>query len=224
MCWSSFYHPLGQRWFGISAPRENVLSPGNIYLGYCTRPVVFLFPNINSYFIPLRFDYCSRHLRFLHASLISLVDANLVCTMSQPPVHGQKPLTAEMQTSEPNRHQRALEATPTQGPTQTLPSLRDTVGKEYNAKREIAPGRPGIRELFIPGVHEFVLDGQPIRIYKIGQDSYMMQQPPHETRSEATRTTIDGRKITYVLDVVQQPDKARACGSGNKCNTVLSLL
>ncbi|ETI24427.1 hypothetical protein G647_03796 [Cladophialophora carrionii CBS 160.54] len=43
-----------------------------------------------------------------------------------------------------------------------------------------------------------------------------MQQPPHETRNEFHRTTIDRRTITYTLEVVQQPEKARACGSGNK--------
>ncbi|EXJ93503.1 hypothetical protein A1O1_01895 [Capronia coronata CBS 617.96] len=41
-----------------------------------------------------------------------------------------------------------------------------------------------------------------------------MAQPRNETRSEHSRMTIDGRRITYHLEVVQQPEKARACGSG----------
>jgi hypothetical protein len=29
--------------------------------------------------------------------------------------------------------------------------------------------------------------------------------------------TAEGRKLTYVLTVIQQPERARACGSGAKC-------
>lgn len=32
-----------------------------------------------------------------------------------------------------------------------------------------------------------------------------------------TRTTKGGRKLTYTLTVIQQPERARACGSGAKC-------
>jgi hypothetical protein len=32
-----------------------------------------------------------------------------------------------------------------------------------------------------------------------------------------TRMTAEGRKLTYVLTVIQQPERARACGSGAKC-------
>jgi len=38
----------------------------------------------------------------------------------------------------------------------------------------------------------------------------------NETKSEFSRKTVDGRQITYALEVVQQPEKARACGSGVK--------
>ncbi|OQV09321.1 hypothetical protein CLAIMM_13454 isoform 1 [Cladophialophora immunda] len=41
-----------------------------------------------------------------------------------------------------------------------------------------------------------------------------MQQPPNETKSTVSRFTIDRRCIRYSLEVVQQPEKARACGSG----------
>ncbi|EXJ60720.1 hypothetical protein A1O7_04873 [Cladophialophora yegresii CBS 114405] len=105
---------------------------------------------------------------------------------------------------------------PSQESGQSLPGLKETLGKEYHARRPIAPGPPPAPELFIPGQTELYLDDLPIRTYQIGENHYNMQQPPHETRSEFHRTTIDRRTITYTLEVVQQPEKARACGSGNK--------
>ncbi|KAJ4289834.1 velum formation- protein [Kalmusia sp. IMI 367209] len=38
----------------------------------------------------------------------------------------------------------------------------------------------------------------------------------NETKSSAVRTTKDGRSIRYSLQVIQQPERARACGSGAK--------
>ncbi|KAF2264240.1 hypothetical protein CC78DRAFT_245083 [Lojkania enalia] len=39
---------------------------------------------------------------------------------------------------------------------------------------------------------------------------------PNETNSSASRITKEGKKITYALQVIQQPERARACGSGAK--------
>ncbi|KAL2351268.1 velvet factor-domain-containing protein [Cryomyces antarcticus] len=39
---------------------------------------------------------------------------------------------------------------------------------------------------------------------------------PNEGRGQASRITREGKKITYVLSVIQQPARARACGSGAK--------
>jgi len=39
---------------------------------------------------------------------------------------------------------------------------------------------------------------------------------PNETKSSSMRTTKDGRQIRYSLQVIQQPERARACGSGAK--------
>lgn len=39
----------------------------------------------------------------------------------------------------------------------------------------------------------------------------------NETDAVFSRTTMDGRKLTYKLRVIQQPERARACGSGAKC-------
>lgn len=38
----------------------------------------------------------------------------------------------------------------------------------------------------------------------------------NETNSSASRVTKEGKKITYALQVIQQPERARACGSGAK--------
>ncbi|KAI9815781.1 MAG: velvet protein [Pycnora praestabilis] len=38
----------------------------------------------------------------------------------------------------------------------------------------------------------------------------------HETKSSSTRVTKEGKKLTYQLHVIQQPERARACGSGAK--------
>lgn len=38
----------------------------------------------------------------------------------------------------------------------------------------------------------------------------------NETTNSASRITAGGRKITYVVTVIQQPERARACGSGAK--------
>ena len=42
-------------------------------------------------------------------------------------------------------------------------------------------------------------------------------QVPNETKSSSSRHTKDGREIRYCLQVIQQPERARACGSGAKC-------
>ncbi len=39
----------------------------------------------------------------------------------------------------------------------------------------------------------------------------------NETDACLKRTTKDGRELLYDLKVIQQPERARACGSGAKC-------
>ncbi|KAE8135146.1 velvet factor-domain-containing protein [Aspergillus pseudotamarii] len=40
--------------------------------------------------------------------------------------------------------------------------------------------------------------------------------PPNETESSVSRITREGKKLTYKLNVMQQPERARACGAGAK--------
>lgn len=37
-----------------------------------------------------------------------------------------------------------------------------------------------------------------------------------------SRSTKDGRRITYEATVIQNPEKARACGQGAKCMQLIS--
>lgn len=39
----------------------------------------------------------------------------------------------------------------------------------------------------------------------------------NETKSSTSRVTKEGRQLTYEMEVIQQPERARACGSGAKC-------
>jgi len=41
----------------------------------------------------------------------------------------------------------------------------------------------------------------------------------NETKSSFRRTTRDGRNLLYKMEVIQQPEQARACGSGAKCKS-----
>jgi hypothetical protein len=43
-----------------------------------------------------------------------------------------------------------------------------------------------------------------------------LMPPANETESSVSRITREGKKITYKLSVMQQPERARACGAGAK--------
>ncbi|KAJ5902129.1 Velvet factor [Penicillium taxi] len=43
-----------------------------------------------------------------------------------------------------------------------------------------------------------------------------IMQTPNETESTTSRITREGKQITYKLSVMQQPERARACGAGAK--------
>ncbi|EXJ91754.1 hypothetical protein A1O3_00304 [Capronia epimyces CBS 606.96] len=131
------------------------------------------------------------------------------------------PLSDYLLTSSMDSSQSTSSISPTQpngDSHQLLPGLRDIVGPEINSRRSLLPQPPrrlsSIPEFFIPGISVVYFDDKPIVTYTIGGAKYNMAQPGNETRSEHSRMTIDGRRITYRLEVVQQPEKARACGSG----------
>ena len=47
-----------------------------------------------------------------------------------------------------------------------------------------------------------------------------MSVRPAERQGEVSRVSRSGRRITYCLQVIQQPERARACGAGAKCEQV----
>lgn len=44
-----------------------------------------------------------------------------------------------------------------------------------------------------------------------------LSPPVNETEHSVSRITREGKRITYKLNVMQQPERARACGAGAKC-------
>ena len=48
------------------------------------------------------------------------------------------------------------------------------------------------------------------------------QTSSRDVSETVTRVTKEGRKLTYQLTVIQQPERARACGSGAKCERLRS--
>ncbi|KAJ9617208.1 hypothetical protein H2200_000929 [Cladophialophora chaetospira] len=141
--------------------------------------------------------------------------------MAQLPSLAEMSLTRDMDRPQDPAPQQPAIPPPARESRESLPSLKDTLGEEYNAKRPLAPHPtapppPELPGLYVPGQSELYLDGQVIRTYRIAKLYYNMQQPPHETKNEFSRITLDQRRLTYTLEVVQQPEKARACGSGNK--------
>lgn len=60
-----------------------------------------------------------------------------------------------------------------------------------------------------------------VRVYYIGNIPYTMPipVPDNEETSFFTRKTCDGRTLSYELRVLQQPERARACGAGARCTS-----
>lgn len=50
-----------------------------------------------------------------------------------------------------------------------------------------------------------------------------MMPPRNETESSVSRITRGGKQITYKMSVMQQPERARACGAGAKCKQLPTL-
>lgn len=69
----------------------------------------------------------------------------------------------------------------------------------------------------IPADAVVKFDGEVLKTYYIDGVPYTMQEARNETVARAERATVDKRRITYELVVIQQPVRARACGSGPRC-------
>ena len=60
------------------------------------------------------------------------------------------------------------------------------------------------------------------QIYQPKMATRMPLMPPeNETEAHFSRITREGKRISYKLSVMQQPERARACGAGAKCMPLL---
>jgi hypothetical protein len=98
----------------------------------------------------------------------------------------------------------------------SLPALTDIIPfqgpRPVSSRNGSVSGIPA--PLFIPGVTELTVDDQPLKTYGICGKTYTMQKPQNEIESEFIRKTVDNRTLKYVLNVIQEPARARACGNG----------
>lgn len=127
----------------------------------------------------------------------------------------------------PDEENRLSEIRPASGSfTGRLPSISESVGSSYNRPllpRPVPESSTKVPKLINPRTASFCLDGIPIRTYQICGKAYNMQQPANEGVASFSRQTIGGKNLSYRLKVVQQPEKARACGSGPRCKYSVSL-
>jgi hypothetical protein len=63
----------------------------------------------------------------------------------------------------------------------------------------------------------YFFDGHRVRTYYIEGLPYDMEAPANEDHNTTHRQTFDGRTLKYTLTVLQQPERARACGAGARC-------
>ena len=63
--------------------------------------------------------------------------------------------------------------------------------------------------------------GVPLKVYILENLPYQMERPLNEDYNCTRRVTADGRTLTYALRVLQQPERARACGGGARCKLFL---
>jgi hypothetical protein len=101
-----------------------------------------------------------------------------------------------------------------------LPSFR-TLLNEIGESVVIEPEHPAsrIRPSYVPG-SQIEFAGKPVAYYGICGSTYIMQRAEFETTNQVVRTTASGRRLRYKLNVMQEPAKARACGSGPRCKLI----
>ncbi|RMZ92432.1 hypothetical protein DV736_g342, partial [Chaetothyriales sp. CBS 134916] len=111
---------------------------------------------------------------------------------------------------------------PKQTRAYSLPALTDIVPLGEASPERVRHGSfPGAAppRFFIPGVTTAFIDGLPVQSYLIVGKPYTMQRPDNEGTNETIRITVDNRRLKYVLNVLQQPQKARACGNGPRASS-----
>ena len=79
--------------------------------------------------------------------------------------------------------------------------------------------RPRARSRPLIGPGEGFHNGARVRRYYIEELPYDMEVPSNEDHNMTARRTVDGRTLKYTLTVLQQPERARACGAGARCES-----
>ena len=80
--------------------------------------------------------------------------------------------------------------------------------------------RPRARSRPFAEPANFSFDGNRVRRYYIEDLPYEMEAPVNEDHNVTLRRTFDGRTLKYTLAVLQQPERARACGAGARCESL----
>jgi hypothetical protein len=107
-----------------------------------------------------------------------------------------------------------------QPPGQTLPSINGLgLAPPVLLASEDPRRRPRARAQPYSQLASYRFDGQPVRTYYIEGLPYDMEAPANEDHSTTYRQTFDGRTLKYTLTVLQQPERARACGAGARCES-----
>ena len=97
-----------------------------------------------------------------------------------------------------------------------FPQIKDSPLPHARTLKSVAPKR------FCPTDNTIIkLDGKALREYIIDGVSYTMQEGRNENVARVERFTADKRRLLYELNVIQQPIRARACGSGPRCERYL---
>ena len=99
-----------------------------------------------------------------------------------------------------------------------LPS-QTTAEEEPSATGDWDPDSSEPSPIFSPWDVSPYLRRLRFRTYKIDNMPYTCPVPENEDVSHVQRRTVDGRLLTYRLTVLQQPERARACGAGARCKS-----
>ena len=104
---------------------------------------------------------------------------------------------------------------------QVLPRLLDTLEIPPGATAAPRDPGPGSRARHKPYAEEsdLVYNNRRLWTYYIENVPYAMEKPANEDYNETCRQTFDGRTLKYTLTVLQQPERARACGAGARCES-----
>lgn len=112
----------------------------------------------------------------------------------------------------------------------SLPSLKELLSEQFrnaplSRASSLSAATSSLPKLVCPGLSQVSLDGRVLKVYNICGKDFTMQAPiENETVTVFKRTTLSGRILSYRLKVIQEPEKARACGNGPRCKILHCLL